>query len=146
MQLLHNLEEKLFVVLVLVLMTMKTQLKSNWQGGVNSESEWFNLNVWQIKGRVTRTIRMTDMNLPVSFLAWKSVCKNNFSITEREIKLFILPSPPPAPHTLSQKNCVHKQFAHACFSPWQGQSRRPRSPHSAKSNSVAMTVFGSTWT
>ena len=45
MQLLHNLEEKLFVVLVLVLMTMKTQLKSNSQGGVNSESEGFNLNV-----------------------------------------------------------------------------------------------------
>lgn len=88
MQLLHNLEETLFVVLALVLMTMKTELKSNSQGAVNSEGEGFNLIVWQIKSRVNRTIRMTDMNLPVSFLAWKSVCKNNFSIT--------------------------KQFAHAC--------------------------------
>lgn len=68
MQLLHNLEETLFVVLVLVLMTMKTELKSNSQGAVNSEGEGFNLIVRQIKSRVNRTIRMTDMNLPVSFL------------------------------------------------------------------------------
>ena len=43
--LIHNLEETLFVVLVLVLMTMKTELKSNSQGAVNSEGEGFNLIV-----------------------------------------------------------------------------------------------------
>lgn len=53
MQLLHNLEETLFVVLVLVLMTMKTELKSNSQGAVNSEGEGFNLIVWQIESNHT---------------------------------------------------------------------------------------------